>query len=91
MDQPDLLREAKEYGFSDRRLAQLLGLSEMDIRGLRKKHNIVPVYKIVDTCAAEFEAFTPYLYSTYERPFYKIAGVRSQECRGQEKSSYSMP
>ncbi len=76
----EMLREAKEYGFSDRRLAQLLGLTEMDVRGLRKKHNIVPVYKIVDTCAAEFEAFTPYLYSTYERPFYKIqgSGVRGQ-------------
>jgi carbamoyl-phosphate synthase large subunit len=70
----EVLRQAKEYGFSDRRLAQLLGLSEMDVRGLRKKHNIVPVYKIVDTCAAEFEAFTPYLYSTYERPFYNVLG-----------------
>jgi len=39
--------------------AQLMGFSEMDVRGLRKKHNIVPVYKIVDTCAAEFAAFTP--------------------------------
>ncbi len=71
---PELLREAKEYGFSDRRLAQLTGLSEADIRGLRKKYNIVPVYKIVDTCAAEFAAFTPYLYSTYEKPFYKVLG-----------------
>jgi carbamoyl-phosphate synthase large subunit len=70
----EMLRQAKEYGFSDRRLAQLMGLSEMDIRDLRKKHNIVPVYKIVDTCAAEFAAFTPYLYSTYERPFYKVLG-----------------
>ena len=68
-----LLRQAKEYGFSDRRLAQLLDLTEMDIRGLRKRHDIVPVYKMVDTCAAEFAAFTPYLYSTYERPFYRIA------------------
>jgi len=77
----ELLRAAKEYGFSDRRLAQLLGLFEMDVRNLRKKHNIVPVYKIVDTCAAEFEAFTPYLYSTYERPYYKIqeSGVESRK------------
>ena len=80
IEQAALLRKAKEYGFSDRRLAQMLGLSEMDIRGMRKKHDIVPVYKIVDTCAAEFAAFTPYLYSTYERPFYKIqeSGVRGQ-------------
>ena len=84
---PELLREAKEYGFSDRRLAQLLGLSEMDVRGLRKKHNIVPVYKIVDTCAAEFAAFTPYLYSTYERPFYKAWGQES----GSAKKKRLMP
>ena len=85
---PELLFEAKEYGFSDRRLAQLLGITEMDIRGLRKMHNIVPVYKIVDTCAAEFAAFTPYLYSTYERPFYKVGG---QGVKGQgEKNSDSL-
>lgn len=76
---PELLRQAKEYGFSDRRLAQLLGLSETDVRGLRKKHNIVPVYKIVDTCAAEFAAFTPYLYSTYERPFYKLTSLQADK------------
>ncbi len=75
----EMLRQAKEYGFSDRRLAQLMDLSEMDIRDLRKKHNIVPVYKIVDTCAAEFAAFTPYLYSTYERPFYKLASLQADK------------
>ncbi len=82
-----IVREAKEYGFSDRRLAQLLGTAEMDVRGFRKKHGIVPIYKIVDTCAAEFEAFTPYLYSTYERPFYKIqeSEVRSQ--KSEEKNN----
>ncbi|RPI38086.1 MAG: carbamoyl-phosphate synthase large subunit [Nitrospiraceae bacterium] len=68
----EMLREAKEYGFSDRRLGQLLGLTEMEVRGIRKKHKILPVYKIVDTCAAEFAAFTPYLYSCYERPFYRL-------------------
>jgi carbamoyl-phosphate synthase large subunit len=72
---PPLLREAKENGFSDRRLAQLLGKDEADIRNRRKADNIRPVYKMVDTCAAEFEAYTPYLYSTYERPFYNIADV----------------
>ncbi|MFI5295287.1 MAG: carbamoyl-phosphate synthase large subunit [Thermodesulfovibrionales bacterium] len=72
---PPLLREAKENGFSDRRLAQLLGKDEADIRNQRKADNIRPVYKMVDTCAAEFEAYTPYLYSTYERPFYTIADV----------------
>ena len=67
-----MLREAKEYGFSDRRLAQLLNVDETEIRRLRKENNIRPVYKMVDTCAAEFAAYTPYLYSTYERPFYKV-------------------
>lgn len=62
----DLLREAKQYGFSDRRLAYLLGTDEGVIRQLRYDHAIRPVYKRVDTCAAEFEAFTPYMYSTYE-------------------------
>lgn len=62
----DLLREAKQYGFSDRRIAQLWNRSEDQIRELRHKLNILPVFKRVDTCAAEFEAYTPYLYSTYE-------------------------
>ncbi len=62
----DLLRTAKQYGFSDKRLAFLWEVTEKDIRGMRKKHAVRPVYKRVDTCGAEFEAFTPYLYSTYE-------------------------
>jgi carbamoyl-phosphate synthase large subunit len=68
-----IVRESKEYGFSDRRLAQLLGMGESDIRKIRRENGLRPVYKMVDTCAAEFEAFTPYLYSTYERPFYQLA------------------
>ncbi|MBI5847767.1 MAG: carbamoyl-phosphate synthase large subunit [Nitrospirae bacterium] len=70
----DLVRQAKEYGFSDKRLGQLLGLQEAEIRNFRRENNIRPVYKMVDTCAAEFAAYTPYLYSTYERPYYKITG-----------------
>jgi len=62
----DLLREAKEYGFSDRRLATLWNTSETQIRQCRHKLEIRPVFKRVDTCGAEFEAYTPYLYSTYE-------------------------
>ncbi|MEA3361865.1 MAG: carbamoyl-phosphate synthase large subunit [Thermodesulfobacteriota bacterium] len=62
----DLLREAKQYGFSDRRLAFLWGITEYDVRDMRHNLAVLPVYKRVDTCAAEFEAFTPYLYSTYE-------------------------
>ncbi len=66
------LREAKEYGFSDRRLSQLGGLTEAEIRNLRRENNIHPVYKMVDTCAAEFAAYTPYLYSTYEKPYHRV-------------------
>ena len=72
---PALLREAKELGFSDRRLSQLLQLGEKELRDYRKSHGIVPVYKMVDTCAAEFAAYTPYLYSTYEKPFYRLGGL----------------
>ncbi len=61
-----LLRDAKEHGFSDYNIAQLTGLKEQDIRELRRKAGIVPAYKVVDTCAAEFEAATPYYYSTYD-------------------------
>jgi carbamoyl-phosphate synthase large subunit len=66
LDDPEHLRLAKSWGFSDIRLAQLTGTDEESIRQVRLKHGIVPVYKLVDTCAAEFEAFTPYYYSTYE-------------------------
>jgi carbamoyl-phosphate synthase large subunit len=61
-----LLRKAKEYGFSDIRIAELTGKSQDDVRKSRLGNNIAAVYKMVDTCAAEFEAYTPYLYSTYE-------------------------
>ena len=61
-----ILREAKEYGFSDRQLAEMWKRPESDIRRLRKEMDIVPTYYLVDTCAAEFEAYTPYFYSTYE-------------------------
>jgi carbamoyl-phosphate synthase large subunit len=60
------LREAKRMGFSDSRLARLAGATEPEIRARRKGAGIVPVYKRVDTCSAEFESYTPYLYSTYE-------------------------
>jgi carbamoyl-phosphate synthase large subunit len=62
----DILRLSKAYGFSDRRLAELTGIDEQSIRDQRFQASIVPVYKLVDTCAAEFEAYTPYYYSTYE-------------------------
>ena len=62
-----LLAKAKSLGFSDRQIAYLTGRSEDDIRALRKKLNLLPSYRLVDTCAAEFEAYTPYFYSTYDR------------------------
>jgi len=62
----DELRLAKQWGFSDRRLATLLATDEKAVRTRRLKDGITPVYKMVDTCAAEFLAYTPYLYSTYE-------------------------
>jgi len=63
---PDEIRTAKEFGLSDRRLFYMSGDSEKDVREYRKKIGVTPVYKRVDTCGAEFESFTPYLYSTYE-------------------------
>jgi carbamoyl-phosphate synthase large subunit len=63
-----LLLEAKQAGFSDRQIAFLWLLKEAEVRKLRKGWNVLPSYKCVDTCAAEFEAYTPYYYSTYESP-----------------------
>ncbi|MBP1766621.1 MAG: carB [Candidatus Aminicenantes bacterium] len=63
---PPLLRRAKELGFSDGRIGQLVGMAEAEVRGLREKEGISPVWKVVDTCAGEFESETPYFYSTYE-------------------------
>ncbi|WP_139489882.1 carbamoyl-phosphate synthase large subunit [Brevibacillus dissolubilis] len=63
----ETLYEAKRMGFTDRKIAELTKRSEDDIRSERKSLGIIPVYKMVDTCAAEFEAQTPYYYSTYEQ------------------------
>jgi carbamoyl-phosphate synthase large subunit len=66
LEQPDVLRRAKQMGFADRRIAELVGGSEADVRAARLQAGIRATFKMVDTCAAEFEAHTPYLYSTYE-------------------------
>ncbi len=63
---PDLLRKAKAWGFSDIQLAHITGSREDEVEKYRKSLGIRPVYKLVDTCAAEFKASTPYYYSTYE-------------------------
>ena len=65
--EPDFLRHCKEQGFSDKQIAHLTGTTEEDLRSLRKGSGVVPVYKLVDTCGAEFESYTPYCYSTYEQ------------------------
>jgi carbamoyl-phosphate synthase large subunit len=72
----DMLRQAKEWGFSDRQIAHLVGSDEHSVRARRKELGIRHVYKLVDTCAAEFEAYTPYFYSTYET---------EDECRAGDK------
>ena len=64
---PALLRSAKRLGFADADIATLTGMLAADVRRLRAQWGIRPVYKMVDTCAAEFEAVTPYFYSTYEQ------------------------
>ncbi len=64
---PALLLKAKKMGFADPVIGKLVGKDAFEIRAMRKGNNILPAYKIVDTCAAEFEAATPYYYSTYEK------------------------
>jgi carbamoyl-phosphate synthase large subunit len=64
----ELLWDAKQHGFSDRQLAFLWNVSDLEVRRHRKSRGVEPVFKLVDTCAAEFEAYTPYYYSSYERP-----------------------
>lgn len=63
-----VMRQAKQYGFSDRQLCNIWNVSEPQVKQRRKDFGIVPTYKSVDTCAAEFEAYTPYYYSTYDAP-----------------------
>ena len=63
----ELLAKAKSFGFSDRQIAHLTGQTEDAVRAERKRIGLVPSFRLVDTCAAEFEAYTPYYYSTYDR------------------------
>ncbi|MCY3878910.1 MAG: carbamoyl-phosphate synthase large subunit [Rhodobacteraceae bacterium] len=72
------VRRLKMMGFTDARLADLTGCSEQEVRASRIRHGVTPVFKRIDTCAAEFEALTPYMYSTYEAP-----GMGSVECESQ--------
>ena len=70
----ELLTKAKSLGFSDRQIAHLTGTTEDAVRAERKKLGLVPSYRLVDTCAAEFEAYTPYYYSTYDRGDDEVKG-----------------
>lgn len=70
----ELLAKAKSLGFSDRQIAHLTGQTEDAVRAERKKAGLVPSYRLVDTCAAEFEAYTPYYYSTYDRGDDEVKG-----------------
>ena len=63
---PELLREAKRWGFSDAYIAELWRMTEDEVCALRKQYGIQPVYKMIDTCAGEFDSYVPYFYSTYE-------------------------
>ncbi|MBU4346772.1 MAG: carbamoyl-phosphate synthase large subunit, partial [Candidatus Omnitrophica bacterium] len=63
----NLLLKAKQYGFSDIQISELIGSDELSVRKLRRREGIEVTFKLVDTCAAEFEAYTPYYYSTYEK------------------------
>jgi len=73
----DVLRQAKQWGYSDVQLATAWGVSPQQVCALRGSLDIAPVYKLVDTCAAEFEAATPYYYSTYETPYTQLGSQHS--------------
>ncbi len=79
----ELLRKAKEYGFSDAQLGQIMNISDEQVRQIRREKGVIPTFKLVDTCAAEFEAYTPYFYSTYEQE--DEASLQIQKSGGSQK------
>ena len=74
----DELREAKQFGFSDREVAQLWKMDEAEVFSLREAAGIMPVYKMIDTCASEFESYIPYFYSTYEEENESVVSERKK-------------
>ena len=74
----DMLREAKQYGFSDREIGRLWHMREEDVFRLREAADIMPVYKMIDTCASEFESYIPYFYSTYEEENESVVSDRKK-------------
>ena len=75
---PDALLEAKRMGFSDAAIAHFWGMTETEIFALRQERGIVPVYKMIDTCASEFDSYVPYFYSTYEEENEAFPPVRKE-------------
>jgi len=86
-----LLLAAKQYGFSDMQLATLWHTSQFEVRRLRQARGVVASYKLVDTCAAEFEAYTPYYYSTYEAPISQIATDEHRLTQMEEIKTETIP
>jgi carbamoyl-phosphate synthase large subunit len=82
-----LLKTLKQTGFSDSYIAELVGCTEFKIRKLRAKYKIAPTYKMVDTCGGEFEAATPYYYSTYETPIENVPRSKSTDRVKSHKST----
>ena len=74
----ELLRSAKKLGFSDREIARLWDISEAEAADIRKKAGIIPVYKMIDTCASEFDSYIPYFYSTYEEENESVVSDRKK-------------
>ena len=74
----EVLRQAKKYGFSDKYIAHLWNVSEETVYDLRREHGIFPVYKMIDTCASEFDSYIPYFYSTYEEENESIVSDRKK-------------
>ena len=86
---PEQLRALKAMGFSDARLAKLAGKTEAEVRELRRRLGVAPVFKRIDTCAAEFASPTAYMYSTYESGLDGDAGVRGRSRPTARRSSSS--
>ncbi len=74
----NVLRQAKRLGFGDKAIAKLWGKDEVEIFNLRKAQGIIPVYKMIDTCASEFESYIPYFYSTYEEENESIVSAKKK-------------
>ena len=91
---PDALWRAKRMGFSDKHLAHLWKCAESDVAAKRKELGIVPVYKMIDTCASEFESYIPYFYSTYpSSPSARrsLSSARARSASGRAWSSTTPP